>query len=76
MLDYILAVYLNSEPEYVGTFIDCHDAEKYVRMHYPNHNSICQYREYIVLPADLKEKFYVPYPAHNGTYWIEQKWPN
>lgn len=66
MIDYILAIYMNNEPQYIGTFINCHDAEAYVRTCYPEYDSICQHRDYIHLPVDLKEKFFVPYP--NGTW--------
>ena len=66
MLDYILAIYLNGTPQYIGTFQDCYDAEEYVRSYYPGHDSICQHRDYIYLPLNLKEKFFVPRP--NGTW--------
>ena len=66
MLDYILAIYLNGAPQYIGTFTSCDDAEAYVRTYYPEHDSLCQHRDYIYLPLDLQEKFFVPYP--NGTW--------
>lgn len=66
MLDYILAIYLNGTPQYIGTFQDCYDAEEYVRSYYPEHDSICQHRDYIYLPLNLQEKFFVPQP--NGTW--------
>ena len=66
MLDYILAIYLNGTPQYIGTFQDCYDAEEYVRSYYPENDSICQHRNYIYLPLNLQERFFVPLP--NGTW--------
>lgn len=62
MFDYILVIYLNSTPHYVGTFPNCHQAEHYVRAIYPLYDSACQHRNYIYLPKKLKEKFFIEYP--------------
>jgi len=62
MLEYILVIYLNSNPEYIGTFQDCFSAERYVRQVYPTYNSSCLHKEYIYLPEDLQEHFFIEQP--------------
>jgi hypothetical protein len=62
MLAYILVIYLGSTPNYIGTFQDCFSAERYVRQVYPTYNSSCLYKDYIVLPKDLQEHFFIEQP--------------
>lgn len=62
MIDYILVIYLSTTPQYIGTFQDCFAAERYVRQVYPEYNSSCLYRDYINIPKDLQEHFFIEQP--------------
>jgi hypothetical protein len=62
MLAYILVIYMGATPNYIGTFQDCFTAERYVRQVYPEYNSSCLHRNYINLPKDLQEHFFIEQP--------------
>jgi hypothetical protein len=69
MLDYILVIYLNLEPQYIGTFQDCHTAHEFVIDRYPEFDSGCLHRNYINLPLDLEEKYYIISPQGKIVKW-------
>jgi len=59
MLNYILVIYLNLEPQYIGTFQDCQTAHEFVTERYAEFDSGCLHRDYINLPLNLQESFYM-----------------
>lgn len=57
MLEYVLVIYIQKQPEYVGHFSSCAAANSYVEKHYPNAEyTSCLHEDYIHLPEGLVKK--------------------
>lgn len=57
MFEYVLVVYFNKQPEYIGHFTSCALASQYVEEHYPKAEyTSCLYEDYINLPLGLIKK--------------------
>lgn len=58
MFEYVLVVYMNMDnPEYIGHFKSCADANNYVKEHHKDAvYTSCLYQDYIKLPKHLIKK--------------------
>lgn len=69
MLEYVLVLYLNDEPNYIGNFKSCAHANRYIQNCYfstvmpSDYYVSCQHQDYLFLP----EGFVASYPEDCST---------